>query len=560
MRQAVVAVLSASLVLAQAATRAGAADLDAASRITAAGLLRDAKALSDDAMAGRGPGSEGDRKARAYLIQRLQEIGFAPGGPNGGWEQPFPIVGLTIKHPDTWSFRTATGDQASFRWWDDVIGGSGVQAPHVAIDDAEVVFVGYAIQAPEFQWDDFKGANLKGKILLILNNDPEWDPALFAGPKRLHYGRWDYKFESAARQGAAGAIIIHTDASAGYGWNVVQSSWSGEAFELPGGSAPRVRFKSWMTEKAARTLVRLGGRDLGALIATARSRNFKPVPLGVTTSIAFDVAIQKSQTANVIGILPGADPALRAETMIYTAHHDHLGIGPPDATGDTIYNGALDNASGCAQVLAIAEAFAANKVRPKRSIMALFVGGEEQGLLGSAYFAAHPTVPVSKIAADLNIDGGNILGRTEDVAIIGKGKSTLEDQLEAAAKTQSRYVVDEPEPDKGYYYRSDQLNFARIGVPSLYFKSGQLYFNHPAGWGKEKEADYRKHRYHQPSDAVTDDWNMEGMVEDDVLAYLVGLNVANGAKLPAWYPGDEFEAARKKALAGAPVAPKKAVR
>jgi Zn-dependent M28 family amino/carboxypeptidase len=520
---------------------------DPASRITASGLLRDTKVLSDDAMGGRGPGSPGDRMARAYLATRLKEIGFEPGGPGGSWEQPVPLVGVTMQHPASWAFRTAAGDEVSFRWWDEFIGSSGVQQTRVAFENAEVVFAGYAIEAPEFQWDDFKGADVKGKILVILNNDPDRDPSLFAGTKRLYYGRWDYKYESAARHGAAGAIIVHTEPSAGYGWNVVQTSWSGTSFELRGGDGPRVKLRSWMTEDAARKLVRLGGKDLDVLVAAARKRDFKPVPLGIVTSLAFDVKLENTETANVIGILRGADPKLSAETMIYTAHHDHLGIGEPDAQGDRIYNGALDNASGCAQVLAIAEAFAATTPRGKRSVMALFVGGEEQGLLGSLYYATHPTIPISKIAANLNIDGGNIFGRTKDVAVIGKGKSDLEARLTAAAKTQSRTVVDEPEPDKGYYYRSDQLNFARVGVPALYFKSGQTYLGRPEGWGRQKEAEYRKTRYHQPSDVITPEWNWDGMVEDDVLAYLVGLDVVGRPALPAWFPGDEFEAKRKVA-------------
>jgi len=521
---------------------------DPASRITAEGLMRDTKALSDDAMGGRGPGSPGDRMARTYLANRLKEIGFAPGGPDGSWEQPVPIVGVTMQHPASWKFRAVSGTEASFRWWDEFIGNSGVQQTKVAIENAEIVFAGYAIEAPEFQWDDFKGADLKGKILVILNNDPDWDPALFAGKKRLFYGRWDYKYESAAKHGAAGAIIIHTEPSAGYGWNVVQTSWSGTSFELRGGDGPRVKLRSWMTEDAARKLVQLGGKDLEALVAAARKRDFKPVPLGITTSIAFDVKLENTETANVIGILRGADPELSSETMIYTAHHDHLGIGVPDAHGDRIYNGALDNASGCAQILAISEAFAATTPRAKRTVMALFVGGEEQGLLGSLYYVTHPTVPIARIVANLNIDGGNIFGRTTDVAVTGKGKSDLETRLAAASKAQDRIVVDEPEPDKGYYYRSDQLNFARVGVPALYFRSGQSYLGRPAGWGKEKEAEYRKTRYHQPSDVITPEWSWDGMVEDDVLAYRVGLDVIGGAALPAWFKGDEFEAKRKAAL------------
>jgi Zn-dependent M28 family amino/carboxypeptidase len=302
-----------------------------------------------------------------------------------------------------------------------------------------------------------------------------------------------------------------------------------------------------MTEDAARRLVKTAGKSLDELVAAAKKREFKPVPLGITTSLAFNVKLENTETANVIGILRGADPMLRDEAMIYTAHHDHLGIGAPDAKGDKIYNGALDNASGCAQVLAIAEAFAATAPRGKRSVVALFVGGEEQGLLGSEYYAAHPTIPVDKIAANLNIDGGNIFGRTSDVAIIGKGKSDLELRLAAAAQSQHRTVVDEPEPDKGYYYRSDQLNFARAGVPALYFKSGQAYIGRPDGWGRDKEAEYRKTRYHQPSDVVTPEWDVSGMVEDDVLAYRVGWDVSHGGPLPAWFPGDEFEAKRKAA-------------
>ena len=517
---------------------------DPASRITAKKLMRDVKVLSADAMAGRGPGTDGDRAARAYLAKRLAAIGFEPAGPEGSWEQPMPMVGVTMGHPAAWTFRGPSGE-ASFRWWDDFIGGSGVQEAKVAIEGAEVVFVGYGIQAPEFSWDDFKGADLAGKILVMLNNDPDWDPALFAGVKRLYYGRWDYKFESAARQRAAAAILIHTEPSAGYGWNVVQSSWSGTSFELPARDEPRIKLQSWMTEGAARALAKLGGQDLDALVASARRRDFKPVSLGLTTSIAFDVDLKPTQTANVLGILRGSDPALSREVMIFTAHHDHLGVGEPDAKGDRIYNGARDNAAGCAQVLAIAEAFAATKPRPKRSVMALFVGAEEQGLLGSEYYATHPTIPVERIVANLNIDGGNNFGRTTDVAIIGKGKSDLEDRLVAAAKTQGRAVIDEPDPDKGYYYRSDQLNFARIGVPALYFKSGQTYIGRPEGWGKQTEDAYRKTRYHQPSDEITPEWNLDGMVEDDRLAYLVGLDVLNGSKPPAWYPGDEFEAARK---------------
>jgi hypothetical protein len=526
---------------------ASAALQDPTSVITADGLRADIAALSADSMGGRAPGTMGDRKSRAYLVRRLKEIGFQPGAPGGQWEQPIDFIGLTVRNADTWTF-TGAGGQASFRWGDEFIGGSGEQSAHAEIAGAEVVFVGYGIQAPEYQWDDFKGADLKGKVLLVLNNDPDWDTTLFAGKKRLYYGRWDYKYESAARQGAAAAIILHTDESAGYGWNVVRRSWSGTQFELPAGDEPRLKFRAWLVESCVRRLCALAGKDLDALIASARSRDFRPVPLGVTTSLAFDVAVEPVKTANVIGVLPGRDPKLRDEAMVFDAHHDHLGIGAPDSTGDAIHNGALDNASGCAQILALAQAFAATTPRPKRTTVALFVAGEEQGLLGSKYYVAHPTIPLTRIAADLNIDSGNILGRTSDVAVIGRGKSDLEDRLVTAAATQGRTVVGETDPDKGYYYRSDQLSFARAGVPALYFRSGLTYIGRPEGWGREKGAEYLRLHYHQPSDELRPDWDFSGMIEDCRLAYLVGLSVMNGSTLPAWYAGDEFAAARRKSL------------
>ncbi|MGD8375718.1 MAG: M28 family peptidase [Acidobacteriota bacterium] len=504
--------------------------------------------ISDDAYGGRGPSTEGDEKTQQYLINYLEGLGYEPGGPDGAWRQPIAIVGIESEMPESWTFR-ADGETWKAAWWDDYIAASGVQQESVSIEDAEVVFVGYGIEAPEEDWDDFKGADLKGKILLMLNNDPDWDPELFAGERRLYYGRWTYKYETAARQGAAGAILIHTEPSAGYPWQVVQTSWTGEQFELPAGDEPRIRLAGWLTEEAAGNLVALGGLDLPALVESARRRDFHPVPLGVTTSIRFrntvDVA---SRTANVAGLLRGSDPVLADQFVVYTAHHDHLGIGQPDEAGDAIYNGARDNASGVASILAIAKAFTRLEERPRRSILILPVAAEEQGLLGSLYFSQHPTVPPGRIAADINIDGGNIFGRTRDVAIVGRGKSDLEDLLDAAAALQGRAVVDEPDPDKGYYYRSDQFNFAKIGVPSLYFKSGRDYLDRPEGWGREMEDRWRQTRYHQPSDEVYEDWSYAGMVEDVRLAFYVGLSVAEADDLPAWRPGDEFERTRIEML------------
>ncbi len=519
--------------------------------IVAGSILADVEALASDDFEGRGPGSEGDRKTRAYLVERLAAIGYEPGMPDDRWEQPIPIVGMTARMPPTWTFREAAGASVSMAWWDDYIASSGVQQEQAGFEDAGVVFVGYGIEAPEEGWDDFKGADLAGKVLLMLNNDPDWDPDLFGGDRRLYYGRWTYKYESAARRGAVAAIVIHTDPSAGYGWNVVQTSWTGAQFELPARDEARIVASAWMTEAAARRLVTFAGHDLDALVAAARTPEFRPVDLGVRTSLRFTVGIERGETANVAGLLRGSDPALADEVVVYTAHHDHLGIGEPDATGDAIYNGAVDNACGVAQVLAIAEAFARLPERPRRSILILPVAAEEQGLLGSRYFADHPPFHPGRMAANVNVDGGNIWGRTEDVAVIGEGKSDLEDLLARFAARQDRVVVGEPDPDKGYYYRSDQLNFAKIGVPALYFKSGTRYRGRPAGWGQDVGDAWRRAVYHQPSDEVTAAWDLSGMVEDARLAFAVGLAVAQADRLPAWVPGDEFASARAAALADA---------
>lgn len=506
--------------------------------------------ISSDEFEGRAPATPGDVKARQYIADQLQQIGFAPGGADGSYQQSFDVVGITAQMPKQWSFKKG-GKNVSFKWWDQYIAGSGVQSEQGSIKNAEVVFVGYGIQAPEFGWDDFKGQDLKGKVLLMLNNDPDWDPQLFSGDMRLYYGRWSYKYESAARQGAAGAIIIHTTPSAGYPFQVVQSSWSGEQVELPATGEPRIQVKGWLTEDASRELAKLAGQDLDQLVTAAKSKDFKPVSLGVTTSFDFKNKLNRSSTANVYGVLKGSDPQLSNEYVIYTAHHDHLGVGEPDAEGDRIFNGAMDNSSGVAQVLAIGKAFKALPQPPKRSVMLLLVAAEEQGLLGSKYYAEHPTVPPGKIAANINIDGGNIFGRAKDIVFVGKGKSSIDDYVSAIAKMQDRVVTPDQFPDRGFFYRSDQFNFAKIGVPALYLDTGTDFIGKPQGWGKEQHAEYEEKHYHQQSDEISPSWNYDGMIEDAQLLFYVGDNVANAAAadLPKWLPGDEFEAARQASQA-----------
>jgi len=517
--------------------------------IASSELLADTKALSADALEGRAPGSDGDRRTREILARRLADAGVEPAF-DGSFEQPFELVGVTTHLPERWLFRAAGGGEAVFRLRDDFIGASGVQASEASVEDAEVVFAGYGIRAPEEGWDDFKAADLRGKMLLLLNDDPDWDPDLFAGERKLYYGRWRYKYESAASVGAAGAILVHTTPSAGYPWDVVLNSWSGEQFSLPAAQGPRTLLHAWMTEDAARRLVGMAGRDLASLVESARSRDFRPVSLGIRTSIRVESAVRRSRTANVAGIVPGSGPERSREVLVLTAHHDHLGVGTPDERGDGIYNGALDNAVAMAQVLAIARRIVSLPVRPARSFLFLFPAAEEQGLLGSGYFVQSGRFPPSRIVADINFELGNVWGRTRDVVVFGMGKSTLEDLLLGLAKSQGRTVHPEKDVRAGWYYRSDSFSFAQAGVPAIWFRSGTDVSGRPPGWGDEAWEAWIRTRYHRPSDEVSGDWNLEGLAEDARLGLALALEVGGTATPPSWYPGDEFGSARRRSIPG----------
>jgi len=507
--------------------------------------------LASDEFEGRGPATDGDRRTQEYLISRLEEMGYAPGAADGEWLQPVDIVSVTTTAPETWTF---SGDDGSvdLAHWDEFIASSGQQTPSSDIDSADVVFVGYGIQAPEYDWDDYKGLDVSGKVLLMLNNDPDWQDDLFGGSRRLYYGRWTYKYEIAAELGAAAAIIIHTTPSAGYPFNVVQTGWTGAEFALPVGDAPTIASDAWVSEAAARSLVELSGLDYDTLVESARSRDFAPVDLGLTTSLHLENEISSVQTANVAGLLEGSDPELKDEVVVYTAHHDHMGIAQPDEDGDAIYNGALDNAAGVAQVMAIASAFKALPEPPRRSVLILFVAAEEQGLIGSQSYAQSPTFHPGNIAANINLDGGNIWGRTRDLTYIGYGKSSLDAVVDAAAARQGRTVLADQFPDRGFFYRSDQFNFAKIGVPAIYLDTGTDFVDRPTGWGAEQIEAWEDARYHQPSDELEDTWVFDGMVEDTQLAFYCGLSVAQADVMPTWNVGDEFEAARLEALAQRP--------
>jgi Zn-dependent M28 family amino/carboxypeptidase len=521
---------------------------DVQASIDEASLRAPIAELSSDAYEGRAPSSAGDLKTQAYLAAQMEALGLEPGAADGGWLQPFEIIGVTAEAPDTWQF-LGPRSGLNLKFYDEAIPFSGTQNETSELQTAELVFVGYGIQAPEYEWDDYKDKDMTGKVLVMLNNDPDWDPDLFEGEKRLWYGRWDYKYDIAARVGAAGAIIIHTTPSAGYPFQVVQLGWSGEQFELPTEGEARVEVKGWVTEDAARKLVALNGLNLDELVESAKSADFVPVPLNVTTSISLKNNVRSAETANVLGVLPGRDPELARELVVFGAHHDHFGVAEPNDDGDAIYNGALDNASGCGQALAIAKAFTELPEAPRRSIMFAFLAGEEQGLLGSEYLARHPTVEPGLITANINIDGANIWGETKDVTYIGYGKSSLDGAVEKYAAEQGREVRPDQHADKGYFYRSDQFNFAKIGVPAVYLDSGTEYVDRRGCWGRERQDTNTEGHYHQPTDELTDDWDFGGMIQDARLYFLVGVEVAEADEAPTWNPGDEFEAARLEALA-----------
>ncbi|MDX9754440.1 MAG: M28 family peptidase, partial [bacterium] len=468
--------------------------------------------LADDLLEGRGVGTRGEALATRYIAAQFAALGLQPGGEADTYFQQVPLVATTADPAMVLSFQV--GDETlTPTYLEDFVANTPLQTELVELDRQELVFVGYGIQAPEYEWDDYKGADLRGKVLLVLNNDPDTgDPAFFGGSARLYYGRWSYKYEMAAKMGADGAILIHTTPSASYPWQVVQTSWSGEQYALPR-SEPKIKVEAWITEAKIKAILHQAGLDLEALTAAAQRRDFAPVPLGIRVSSRLQSTVRAMEGTNVLGLLPGSDPTARDEVVIFTAHHDHLGIGSA-VDGDSIYNGGLDNASGVAAMLTLAQAFAAQLQPPRRSILFMAVTAEESGLLGSAYYAQHPTFAPGQIVANFNLDGLNIFGRTRDLSILGFGKTDLDPVFQAAAERQNRVIQPDPMPEKGSYYRSDHFSFAKIGVPSYTHRGGLDVIGQPAGWGKEQAEWYTEHHYHQPSDEYSPAWNVEGAMED----------------------------------------------
>jgi Zn-dependent M28 family amino/carboxypeptidase len=521
--------------------------------ISAPALLAHIRTLASDEYEGRAPGTRGEQLSVKYIEDQFRALSLEPGNPDGTYIQKVGLVGITPDPSMALAFSSSArpSKPSTLKFRDDFVAWTKRVTQDVSVD-ADTVFAGYGITSPEYQWDDFKGADLKGKMLVVLVNDPGYeDESLFGGKAMKYYGRWTYKYEKAAELGAAGCLIVHETGPAGYPWAVV-SQKSGEQFDLssPDKNAGRAAVEGWITVEQAQKLFKMAGKDYAALKKAALSRDFRPVPLGLRAQIHIHNSLREIQSANVVAKLTGSDPKLRKEFVIYTAHWDHLGIGPP-VNGDKIYNGALDNASGVGALIELAKAYKQLQVPPRRSILFLSVTAEEQGLLGSRYYSEHPLYPLADTAVDINMDVMNALGRTRDIVMIGRGSSTLDEVVDAAAHEQGRTVKPDLEPEKGFFYRSDHFNFVHQGVPAFDPEGGVDFIGRPEGWGLQQKQRYTREDYHKPSDRVRSDWDLSGAVEDMQLYFLVGYRVANDPKLPAWKPGTEFKAKREAMLRAA---------
>jgi Zn-dependent M28 family amino/carboxypeptidase len=506
--------------------------------------------LSSDEFEGRAPSSTGEQTTIAYLRNEFRMLGIQPG--NGSeFFQEVPLVTMTVNGSPTLRI-SGRGQTNELAYREDHVVWTKRVAQQASLENSEMVFVGYGIVAPEYDWDDYEGLDVAGKTVVVLVNDPGFatqDSALFNGNTMTYYGRWTYKYEEAARQGAAGAIVVHETEPAGYGWGTVASSWTGPQFDLvrADSNMSRVAVEGWVTVAAARDIFTRADQDYDALKSRAQTRDFAAVPLGVNATVSFENTVRRSISNNVLGVLPGSDRA--DEYVVYMAHWDHFGR-DPSLEGDQIYNGALDNASGTAGLLALARAFAALDEPPSRSVLFLAVTAEEFGLLGSAYYAQNPVYPRNQTVAAINLDGLNLHGPMNDITVIGRGMSELDDYLESAAQEQGRIVRSDPEPEKGFYYRSDHFSFAKEGIPALYTDAGIDHVEHGSSWTLEQREDYTANRYHKPSDEYDPDWDVSGAVDDLQLMFLVGYRIANSSDFPNWREGTEFKATRDAQMRG----------
>lgn len=535
---------------------------DTTAAIRAEDLAIRIKTLADDTFEGRGPGTPVGEAAADWIAQEMARIGLQPGGDDGSYFQKVGMVNQTIdedKSSLTFSMEGVEETEEMKLKEDAVIWTKRQNANHIEFDNSEVIYVGYGIVAPEYGWNDYEGLDAAGKTVVMLVNDPGYttgDPELFNGEAMTYYGRWTYKYEEAARQGATAAIIVHETAPASYGWDVVSNSWSGAQSDLvrADGGADRTMLEGWLSSDASGKLFEAAGLDMQAMKTVAKTKGFSPVDMGkISASGKIHQTIDSLESRNVIGLLTGKTTP--DEYMMYTAHWDHLGKKSGEKTGaagedfyeDDIFNGGVDNATGVAALLEIGEAMAAEGT--DRSVMFLSVTLEESGLLGSAYYAENPTVPHNKVVAGINMDGALPIGRTKEMVVVGFGASELEDRLEAVIKTQDRVIKPDPTPEAGYFYRSDHISLAKKGVPMLYADGGEDMRDGGVAAGRAAAATYTAQRYHKPMDEYSDDWNLSGFVEDIQALYAVGLGIADSDEWPTWYAGNEFEAARKASLA-----------
>jgi Zn-dependent M28 family amino/carboxypeptidase len=522
--------------------------------ITPDGLLAHIKILASDEFEGRAPGTKGQELSVNYITDQFKKIGLKPGNPDGSYTQGVPLAG--IKSDPRMSF--TVGDKTiDLKYPEDFVASSARLQPDIKIDNSDVVFVGYGVVAPEYGWDDIKDVDVRGKTLLMLIGDPpvgdpkdpsKLDEKMFKGRAMTYYGRWTYKYDIAAKRGATAAIIIHETGPAAYPWQVVRSSWSKENFELdnPDKNIDAVQARSWITLDIAKKLLADSGRDFDALKKRAVSKDFRPVALNAKCKIGIKQALHSFQSHNVIGKLEGSDPKLRNEYIIYTAHWDHLGK-HPELQGDQIFNGAIDNASGCAAVIQLAAAFRKLNPPPKRSVLFMCTTAEEAGLLGAKWYAEHPLYPLQKTLADINIDSMNVWGKARDIEDLSFGFSTLDDMLAAAAKGQGRTAIPNSRPEKGHIYRADNFEFSKAGVPSLYVGKGEHLLSRLENAPLAAD-EFDSRDYHQVTDEIHSDWDLSGAVQDAQLLFEVGYQVANGDKFPEWKPESEFKGKRDAML------------
>jgi Zn-dependent M28 family amino/carboxypeptidase len=547
--------------------------------IDGSAVLRHTKVLASDEYEGRAPGTKGEDLTVAYIEDQFRKAEVKPGNPDGTYIQKVPLVGITPDPNVTLTFRKGAR-QATLKFKDDFVawtkrvatpgrtqfgnvtvnGAETGALETVGVAGSEIVFVGYGVQAPEFNWDDYKGAALKGKTLVMLVGDPpvpdpadssKLDPNVFGGRAMTYYGRWTYKYEMGAKLGASAVLIVHETGPAGYPYSVVQGK-TREQFDLiaPDNNASRAAIEGWIPLEQAQALFKMAGLDYDKAKRQALSRGFKPVALGATASITLRNAVRKIDSRNVVGRIEGSDPALRNEYVIYTSHWDHFGIGAP-VNGDKVYHGAKDNATGIGGMIEIGRAFAHISPAPKRSILLLAVTAEEQGLLGSQYYATTPLYPLAKTLAVINMDALNVNGKTKDLTVVGLGASDLDDYARQVAGEQGRVIEPDPAPENGGYYRSDHFPFAKQGVPAINSGGGSDYIGKPAGWGEQIRKAYTANDYHKPSDVVRPDWDMSGAAQDLQYYWMMGYRIGQAAKFPQWKPGNEFLATREAQLKGA---------